>query len=365
MKIHLALSENEPDISRLWALTYDMRIGPAVVKMGGIAGVGTKEEYRMRGYSRLVMEESTRYFTETGHDMAVLFGIPDFYHKFGYAPALAVTTLTINVQDALLTQTQKAQEIYTLRRLEEGDWPAVLDLYDENNRARTGTVLRPRNKWKGYPHGTSYECGTQVFVITGESEEIKGHIAFDDVKDACRIGDLGYSTPAVFPTLLRTMVEQAQQRDVQHFEVKLPPDHPFVIFCRRCGGEVKTVYPRNSTGMARIIGLTSLFEKLTGLLMERLQASPFTAIQSALELQTDLGNITLAIKEGRAAIENSAIPTWRAMIPQRRLAQLVMGYRSVSDIALDEDVDIPAEAIPLLEVLFPFGNPWMAMPDWF
>ena len=41
MKLHLALSEEEPDVSRLWAPTFGLRIGSVVVKMGGIAGVGT------------------------------------------------------------------------------------------------------------------------------------------------------------------------------------------------------------------------------------------------------------------------------------------------------------------------------------
>ena len=112
MKIHLALGEDQPDVSRLWAPTFDMRIGSALVKMGGIAGVGTDEAHRMRGYSRLVLEESTRYFAETGHDVAVLFGIPDFYHRFGYAPVLPVTTLTVTVEDALAAVSDGEREAF-------------------------------------------------------------------------------------------------------------------------------------------------------------------------------------------------------------------------------------------------------------
>lgn len=360
MKIHLALSDDESDVSRLWAPTFDMRIGSAVVKMGGIAGVGTKEEHRMRGYSRLVMDESTRYFAETGHDVAVLFGIPNFYHKFGYVSALPVTTLTVKVKD-VLAGFGGSLTLSTVRPLRDEDWSAVLDIYHDNHRTRTGTLLRPRETWQGYRHGTEWGCKTETFVVTDEMGKVVGYVTFDAVDNACRIGDLGYQTPAVFPTLLTTMVEQAQRRDLEEFEVKLPPDHPFVLFCRHCGGAVRTIYQRNRGGMARIINLRLLFEKLTGLLTERLAEE----WNGALRLQTDLGTVTLEIAGGQVFVSDNATPTWNVIISQMSLTQLIMGYRSVSDVALDDGAHLSADVVPLLNALFPVGHPWMAIPDWF
>jgi predicted acetyltransferase len=384
MKIHLALSDDETDVSRLWAPTFDMRIGSAIVKMGGIAGVGTNEEHRMRGYSRLVMEESTRYFTETGHDVAVLFGIPDFYHKFGYVSALPVTTLTVKVKDALLTlpywegkapaapdmEFGRSLALPPVRPLQDDDWGAVLDVYNDNHRTRTGTLLRWRETWQGYPHGTEWRVKkVETFVVENAEDEIIGYVAFDDVDDACRVGDLGYATPAVFPTLLQVMVEQAQRRNAEEFEVKLPPDHPFVLFCRHCGGAVRTVYQFNRGGMARIIHLRSLFEKLTGLLTERLTSQwvhgSMNQWSGGLELQTDLGAVTLEIGDGRVRLSDDATVRWSVSLPQMQLTQLVMGYRSVGDVTLDDNVDVSPDVAPLLDALFPVGHPWMAIPDWF
>ena len=59
-------TEDEQDISRLWIHEYQMRFGTALLKMGGIAGVGTNEEHRNKGYSRRVMEDSTAFMTENG-----------------------------------------------------------------------------------------------------------------------------------------------------------------------------------------------------------------------------------------------------------------------------------------------------------
>ena len=92
-KISLSI-EDEDDVSRLWIFEHDMRCGSALLKMGGIGGVGTNEKHRMKGYSRHVMEDSTALMTEHGFDVAMLFGIANFYPKFGYATALSESRIT-------------------------------------------------------------------------------------------------------------------------------------------------------------------------------------------------------------------------------------------------------------------------------
>ena len=62
-KISLS-TKDEQDVSRLWLHEYRMRFGTAQLKMGGIAGVGTNEDHRNRGYSWYVMEDSTTFMTE-------------------------------------------------------------------------------------------------------------------------------------------------------------------------------------------------------------------------------------------------------------------------------------------------------------
>nr|CAA9213051.1 hypothetical protein AVDCRST_MAG63-72 [uncultured Armatimonadetes bacterium] len=366
MKIHLALSPEQPDVSRLWAPTFDLRIGPVVVRMGGVAGVGTEESLRHRGCARRVLEESTRYFTETGHDVALLFGIPDFYHRFGYAPVLPVTTLTVKTDDARLVLPWRERQGWSLRPLQESDWRAVLEIYHDNNRERTGTLIRPLAQWRGYRHGTQWTSQVEThLIVDGGTGGIAGYLAFDTARDGFRVGDLGYRSPAVFPALLATMAEQAGERGLEEFQVRLPPDHPFTRFCRRCGGVLQTAYERNAGGMARIIDQHSLFEKLTPLLAERLRGTRFAAARGGLALRTDLGTTALDLDGSAVRVGGGERQVWGASMPQMRLIQLVFGYRAVEDVALENDVDVPADSLPLLDALFPVGDPWMYVPDWF
>src|SRR5215218_8798699 len=71
-------------VSRVVIVPMVMRIGAAVVRMDGIGGVGTEEQFRNRGYSRRVMETAIEEIRRGDGALSTLFGIEDFYQKFGY-----------------------------------------------------------------------------------------------------------------------------------------------------------------------------------------------------------------------------------------------------------------------------------------
>ena len=84
----------------LGVIDYTMRIGTTQVRMAGIAGVETKEPHRMKGYMRDLLNGTLVYMQTQGYDISMLFGIPDFYPKFGYATCLAYSAFTIKTRIA-------------------------------------------------------------------------------------------------------------------------------------------------------------------------------------------------------------------------------------------------------------------------
>src|SRR4026209_476441 len=74
-------------ISRVVIIPMLMRIGAAVLRMDGVGGVETEEGFRNRGYSRRVMETVVEQIKAGDASLATLFGIQDFYQKFGFATA--------------------------------------------------------------------------------------------------------------------------------------------------------------------------------------------------------------------------------------------------------------------------------------
>ena len=132
-KITLSTDE-EPNISSLWLGEYQMKYGASLLRMGG---VGTGEAYRHQGFARRIMEESSTWMNSQDFDVAMLFGIPNFYHKFGYATVLRETWIDIEVQDV-----HNANLEYQIRTFEIENLPEILGIYHSNNADRIGTLIR-------------------------------------------------------------------------------------------------------------------------------------------------------------------------------------------------------------------------------
>ena len=139
-----ALFLGEEEASRLWVVVKPIRIGSATVIIGGIAGVGTPEKYRMKGYASRVMDASTELMVEQRYEMGWLYGIRDFYHRFGYAVGFPTVMFEVDT-DSL----KQARSMLSVRAMKKADGPAVRRLYNRLNGLRTGTVVRSSGRPDG------------------------------------------------------------------------------------------------------------------------------------------------------------------------------------------------------------------------
>ena len=65
---------------------------------------------------------------------------------------------------------------------------------------------------------------------------------------------------------------------------------------------------------------------------------------------------SLEIDRGSVAHTNSCENGFHLEILQDKLIQLMMGRRSIKDLAIEPDVSVSAEIISVLETLFPLGH---------
>ena len=385
------LTEDKEWLSGLGLREFQMRFGSVHLKMGGIEGVLTKEGHRNKGYSRRVMEAIIAFMTENKFDVSMLFGIPNFYHKFGYATVIPEIWIDFRREEA-----QAAVPTYQIRKVEIEDGPKILTLYAANNAQRTGTLVRGETYWKRFnvenpsntygsdfgihvdPYGEkSLTFGRNgasdwdrkaidLFVVLDEGGEVIGYFACDATEENCILCDIGFQNETIFETIVRFLVDRTKRIGTAQILCHLPIDHPFAIFCRRYDCKTHTQNWKNSGGMMRIINQSSTLKKITGELEKRLQRdADLSQWSGKLLISTDLGQDCLEIDQGSIAHTSGQANGFQLEIPQDKLIQLMMGWRSIRDLAVEPNISVSEEIIPVLEVLFPLGHPHAWWPDRF
>ena len=357
------LSIDGCSVSWLTVIDFPMRIGSARVRIAGIAGVGTDSNFRMRGYSRRVIEDTLDYMRNEGYDMSALFGIRDYYHRFGYAVCLPSVRFTIHTRNAEAAGEYADQ--YTIRNFTPKDNAKLIELHNNANNVRTGTLVRTSEYFNGIPKGSTWGLTADTIGVENASGDFVGYAAYDHTDEKVDVVEVEASDPKAYAVLLAEFARLAVERRVEMIQLLMPLDCAFAEYCTRYGCKATVQYPKCSDGMMRIMNQDALFTKISDELGTRLSNSALRSFAGKITLKTDLGSTTLAIEDSQVAVEpgNGSEPD--ITLPQSKLTQIVIGYRSAIDLMSENDVEIRQESIPILNALFPRDNPYMWVADHF
>ncbi len=351
------------DVSRLWVHDLKVRFGDAVVRMGGIGGVETDEAYRRRGFARRLLEAANDYMREAGFDIAGLFGISDFYERWGYVPALPEYRLTVPTEN--LKGMELSHQVADYSNDLHKD--AVLKIYEENNRGRFCSVVRDPENWSGFPMGTDWFVKADAKVFLNELGEVVGYLSLDDVSERTAVAEVGYATRKVFESMAAFLAQRALELKHEEITLLIPPDHEFAIYLRRYGCVATQTFHRSGGGMMRVINLESLMRKLSVELTKRLRKSPLQDRNWTFTIVTEIGSVKVEIANARVTVSpcEPCEATEKLELPQGKLTQLLTGYQTIDILVETQEVQCSPSLIPLLRVLFPPSYPYIWWADRF
>jgi predicted acetyltransferase len=350
-------------VSRLIINDLLMRIGSTPVTMAGIGDVYTQWRYRSKGYMRQLYEDTLTYMANQGYCVSVLFGIDNFYNKWGYATCLPDYTGKIKVRDA--ENTKSTALGLRMRPVEKSDMEAILHLYNAYNSSRTGSIVRYPETFTKFSRWADWDSGPTPVMWEDEHSNLIAYAVTDKDNETVRLTEVATLRNDLFPDILYNLAMQGVEKRCESITLKLPIDHPFAEYAQRYGTKWKTNYARNGDGMMRIINQRQLITILASELERRIARSPLRAFTGILTLKTDLDATRLHIRNGHITVNNDDNSTLALMCQQDQLMQLLVGYRSVKDVLIDNTVQTKGDVIPILEVLFPKGVPFMYAPDYF
>jgi len=335
-----------------------MRVGTAHVRMGGIAGVGTDDRHRNRGYARRVLENSTDWMTENRFDCAVLFGIPDFYDRFGYAVCLPDCQYVLRTRNA-----ERAAATLLVRPFVAEDRGAVLEIYAANNAEQSGSLVRD-DKTPLFQKGSDWGRAAEAVVFTDSAGKIQAYAARDKDHERLCVCEAGVCDLRYTADVARWAASHAVELRCERITFMMPAESKIGVQLTRFGAEQRLTFHRNSDGMGRILNLCAFLAAIAPELARRVKHRPGIVKGDSVSLETDLGAAALTWSGEAIEVRAGDTGSCTVTLPQWRLMQLAMGYYDALDALALPDVEAHGD-MGLFCALFPRSLPYMWTADHF
>jgi hypothetical protein len=350
-------------ISQRWTL------GGIPIEVGRPELVGTHPDFRGRGLIGTLFDVIHRRSEERGQLMQGLTGIPNFYRRFGYEPALIVSPPRTGFPTSIEELPEGAEEPFRFRPVTEDDLSFLVAMYERANRRSLIATVRDEALWRyeltARDPGSDYVH--DVFVIESIAGVRSGFVSHlnklqgGDLYGNLMAVDEGVSwTDVTSPVLrfLRSRGEALAARDGQQLRslgFDLTPAHPFL---RLAASQL----PRERRAFSwdvRVPDVPKFLRQIRPVLEERLAESDFAGYTGQLPITFYRSGLRIEFIKGRLeAIEPwLPDPVWQteAAFPGHSFLYLLFGSRSLQQLeSAFPDCRIRSDLTRvLIETLFP------------
>ena len=329
---------------------YTMRIGTARVKTGGIGVVATHGDFRKRGLMDRTARASIQAMRDLGYDFSILFGIDDFYDRFGYVRAWSGVAYIVNVAD--LPSEKPAARFVKFAPRHRDDLAAI---YNRQYATITGTAVRPtylRNRrpdrWQGYLWSNARGAAQGYAIVSRDNTTLECIEAAGDAEQTLRV---------LAALCRRWGCHEVRFPDLQH-------ETPLARRLRRSTCRMET-YPRRCGGpMVRTLNLPAALDRMSAELSRRLRASHLAGWRGRLLIADAREKAMLAIGRSRARTLPPAVTT-HTIRGSDQIAQLLIGTDEPDEVVEAGGIRLTGDARKLIQVLFPNQHPQLGVWDSF
>ncbi len=340
------IKEKSQIVSHISIIEKYVRIGKSVVKLAGIGDVYSLPETRGKGYSRLLMEDAIEYMQENDYPLSMLYGIPNYYHKFGYIESVPNYSTFVPTKN-----TKDVKPVLKTRAYCESDLEKINELYNQEYASMTGSIRRVPKCWYKIvnPKNTT--------VVVDSSDNPLGYmISKTPYGSYAYYNEIVASNQEIMTALLAEAVKIALEQINPEIEFRIAPNHRSYHYLQDFGPKnvIKKFKEGDGQGMLRIVTTKRLFEEIKDVFQGRINNSKFLDYTGVLNVLTDAGNVSLKLEKGKIKICESDNKNNLVKTKQNYLVRLVVGYWDVKSFLVRSGIDyLSDEIVKILEVLFP------------
>ncbi len=346
--------------------------------------VGTEASFRGRGLLRLLLEDTLAFIRARGFRLAMLYGVPELYPKFGFVPCLGNYSTVIAVDRMPPSPAGSAAGPGTARRfwrpVTDGDAPALAALFATASASTPCTVGRGAAAWQWREPGGA-GAGISVLqeerrapgaVLTEGGEAVSAYVRWRTrsrgvTAKSLIVPEAGGMGAAATTEALRWATGKAAEVGLETVRFTGPPDHPFSRFANLLAAAAVIIRPATA-GQVLVTNRGLLMADLVPTLERR---AILAGLPSGTKLVLDvgskrfdllLGGQQLRVLGGRAGRPGED-PVTR--LSAEAFTYLLTGYAGGGEIDALSGTVVAPEHREALAALFPRLYPkWVPAPYW-
>lgn len=352
-------------------LERTMCLGVARVRTACINGVVTHPDFRHQGIALALMQDAIRIAESQQYALLFLHGVGGFYRQFGYIDVLEDTPRHFLTQTPLLLS-EPVSETYMVRAATLADAPALLACYQRHYSAYLGSFAPTRTlqRQEHLLRNWFEVSDIKSLVAVSAAQELHGYLIFSRRRQKLYVYEAATDN---WPATLALLHAHAHLLDAegdppQELWWRFPPtDQTFYFLSEHVPVRSELLSFPNGGWMARPAHLATLLQALYPLWQEYWRGrSRLVDWSGVLALTIDAHSSFLEITPTSIlSVAMPSAPLQHVTFSSQVFTQLIFGFRPVSWALLQPGQYIPTELVPLLNVLFPVSEAWVAGSDFF
>ena len=329
---------------------YTMRIGGARVRVGGVTCVATHAEHRRQRLMPPTGRASIDAMRAAGYDMTVLFGIDNYYDRYGYVNAWPDEQYTIRRCDLRAPGPALAVRKFQRRYLDK-----LTTLANRHYGRCTGTAVRTTFP---EPHGDAKLDWERLMWLDAKGRPA-GYVVLDPNREQLTCHEHAGDPDDVLRVLAQR-ARKTEQREIRF--LTLHDATPLAAKLRRMNCRVEANYRRCGGAMISTLNLRSTLTKIAPELSRRLKRSPLDGWRGPLLIADARERLTLVINRGNVRIAPPT-RTKHAIRGGAAIARLLLGSDEPDEVIDGGGIRTTGDARTLARVLFPNERPNLCSLD--